>query len=230
MYRLKIKTLAVLNKEIISVAIPSLHLDDSVARAQDLMTDFHVAHLPVISKDKLVGLVSEESLLNAPDDETALSRLQHEFSTIFVHAGTHFIEAVQLVNEFSLTVIPVVNNESEYIGVITAVDLLKQLGKMISAHDPGGIIVLEMEKVSFSFSEISKLVETNDAQITQLNTYFDAHSSTFYITLKINKLEISDIIATFQRYEYKVKYYFGEELYENELRSNYDHLMNYLSI
>ena len=90
--------------------------------------------------------------------------------------------------------------------------------------------MLEMEKVSFSFSEISKLVETNDAQITQLNTYPDASSGSFYITLRINKLEISDIIATFQRYEYQVKYYFGEELYENELRSNYDHLMNYLNI
>ena len=91
-------------------------------------------------------------------------------------------------------------------------------------------MVLELDKVNFSLAEINKLVETNDAQITQLNTYFDAITSTFYITLRINKLEISDIIATFQRYEYKIKYYFGEEHYENELRSNYNHLMNYLSI
>lgn len=219
-----------LNKEIISVTIPSLHLDDSVARAQELMTDFHVAHLPVVVEEKLIGLVSEDSLLNAPDDEISISRLQNEFSPIVVHAGTHFIEAVQMVNEFNLTVIPVVNKESEYLGAIVANDLLKEMGKLVGANDPGGIIVLEMEKISFSFSEISKLVETNDAQITQLNTHYDTVSSTFYITLKINKLEISDIIATFQRYEYKVKYYFGEELYENELRNNYDHLMNYLSI
>jgi predicted XRE-type DNA-binding protein len=87
-----------------------------------------------------------------------------------------------------------------------------------------------MEQRNFSFSEISKLVETNDAQITQLNTYWDGNNGSFLVTLKINKFEISDIISTFQRYEYQVKYYFGEELYENELRSNYDHLMNYLSI
>ena len=52
----------------------------------------------------------------------------------------------------------------------------------------------------------------------------------FFVTIKVNKFEISDIVATFQRYEYTVKYYFGEELYENELRNNYDHLMNYLNI
>ena len=219
-----------LNKEIISLTIPPLHLNDSVIKAQDLMNDFRIAHLPVIEKGKLVGLVSEDSLLNAIDDEAPLTQLQQEFSKIAVRAGTHFIEAIQFVNEYNLTVIPVVENESDYVGAITATDLLKQVGKIMGANNPGAVIVLEMEKISFSFSEISKLVETNDAQITQLNTYWDAHSSTFYVTLKINRLEISDIIATFQRYEYKVKYYFGEELYENELRSNYDHLMNYLSI
>jgi acetoin utilization protein AcuB len=137
---------------------------------------------------------------------------------------------VQLVNENGLTLIPVVGGESEYSGSIIATDLLRQLGRVAGVNEAGGIIVLEMEKVSFSFTEISKLVETNDAQIIQLNTYSDAPSGNFYITLRINKAEISDIVATFQRYEYQVKYYFGEELYENELRTNYDHLMNYLNI
>jgi acetoin utilization protein AcuB len=220
----------VLNKEILSITIPPLQLTDSVGRAQDLMADLHVAHLPVVENDKLIGMVSEDSLLNVSDDALTLSQLQQEFSHIAVHADTHFIEAVQFANEFHLTVVPVVEKESEYVGAISATDLLKQVGKIMGVNNPGAVIVLEMDKISFSFSEISKLVETNDAQITQLNTFWDAPTSTFYVTLKINRLEISDIIATFQRYEYKVKYYFGEELYENELRSNYDHLMNYLSI
>ncbi|MEI9807195.1 MAG: hypothetical protein WDO16_04525 [Bacteroidota bacterium] len=50
------------------------------------------------------------------------------------------------------------------------------------------------------------------------------------VTIRINKPDISDIVAAFQRYEYDVKYFFGEELYTNELRSNYDNLMNYLKI
>ena len=219
-----------LNKEIISGSIPSLHLNDPVSQALDLMADFHVTHLPVVVEDKLAGLVSEDDLLNVEDDTTHLTLLQSVFSHVTAHAESFFFESVQMVNEFGLTVVPVVAAEAEYVGSILATDLLKQLGKNSGVNDIGGIIVLEMEKVSFSFSEISKLVETNDAQITQLNTWPDPHSGNFYITLRINKLEISDIVATFQRYEYQVKYYFGEELYENELRSNYDHLMNYLSI
>ncbi|HEY6902258.1 MAG TPA: CBS domain-containing protein [Puia sp.] len=219
-----------LNKELISAAIPSLHLNDPVSQALDLMADFHVTHLPVVVEDKLAGLVSEDDLLNVEDDETLLSVLQPSFSRIAAHGDGFFYEAVQLVNENGLTLIPVIAGEGEYTGAIIATDLLKQLGRTTGVNDLGGIIVLEMEKVSFSFSEIAKLVETNDAQIIQLNTYTDTPSGSFYITLRINKAEISDIVATFQRYEYQVKYYFGEELYENELRNNYDHLMNYLNI
>jgi CBS domain-containing protein len=219
-----------LNKEVISSAIPSLHLNDPVSQALDLMADFHVTHLPVVVEDKLAGLVSEDDLLNVENDEMLLAQLQPSFSKIAAHADGFFYEAVQLVNENGLTVIPVVSGESEYAGAIIATDLLRHLGRTAGVNDLGGIIVLEMEKVSFSFSEIAKLVETNDAQIIQLNTYKDGTSGNFYITLRINKAEISDIVATFQRYEYQIKYYFGEELYENELRSNYDHLMNYLNI
>lgn len=218
-----------LNKELISAAIPTLNLSDSVYQAMDLMAEFHLMQLAVVSEDKYIGLVLEDDLMNQ-DENALLQTIESHFSKVAVRPNTHFIESVQLSNDHNLSIVPVVEKEGEFIGVITATDLLKQLGKITGTNEPGGVIVLEMEQRSFSFSEISKLVETNDAQITQLNTYWDNNNGAFFVTLKINKFEISDIVATFQRYEYQVKYYFGEELYENELRSNYDHLMNYLNI
>lgn len=219
-----------LNQEILSISISPLHPDDTVLLAREAMNDHHVAHLPVILDDKLLGTISEDSLLNADSENMQLNLLQSSFSGAAVQGVNHILETIHVLNEFNLTLIAVINPDSDYLGSITSIELLKNTGKLVGAGEPGAIVVLELDKVNFSFAEISKLVETNDAQITQLNTYFDAITSTFYITLRINKLEISDIIATFQRYEYKVKYYFGEENYDNELRSNYNHLMNYLSI
>ena len=218
-----------LNKEIISASVPTLNLNDSVSQALELMTEFHVSQLPVVNDEKYVGLVFEEDLLNA-NEQDLIQTLENRFSRIAVHSNTHFIESIQAAHDYDLTVIPVMDKEQEFIGSITAIELLKSYAKISGASEPGGVIVLELEQRNFSFSEISKLVETNDAQITQLNTYWDNSSETFLVTLKINKFEISDIVATFQRYEYQIKYYFGEELYENELRNNYDHLMNYLNI
>ncbi len=219
-----------LNKDIISASLPTLAINDSVFQALQLMGDYHVSHLPVIDNDKYLGLVNEDQLLNVEDDTVSLGSLQSEFSTLAVNASMHFTDAIRMTNEFSLTVIPVTDNESYWIGAISSMDLLKVVGRMYGMEEPGGIIVLELDKRAFSFSEISKLVETNDASITQLNTYFDNTIGILYVTIKINKFEISDIVSTFQRYEYTVKYYFGEEQYENEIKNNYDHLMNYLSI
>ncbi|MFL5748460.1 MAG: CBS domain-containing protein [Niastella sp.] len=218
-----------LNKELISASIPTLNLSDTVIQALDLMSEFHVMQLPVVAAEKYLGLVFEEDLMNH-DERTSLQSFDTHFSKVAVHANTHFIEAVQMLNDYNLSLVPVIDKENEFVGAIAAIDLLKELGKATGASEPGGLIVLEMEQRNFSFSELSTLVETNDAQITQLNSYWDNNTSSFFVAIKINKFEISDIVATFQRYEYNVKYYFGEELYENELRNNYDHLMNYLNI
>lgn len=194
------------------------------------MADYHLMHLPVISQDKFIGLISEDDALNVIDDSQLLEQLEPQFLRLSVKASSHFLEAVQMCNSYGLSVIPVVEKDMEWVGAISAPDLLKYLGRMTGTDEPGGIIVLELEKANFSFSEICKLVETNDAQITQLNTFYDNQIQLLYVTIKLNKFEISDIVATFQRYEYAVKYYFGEELYENEIRINYDHLMNYLNM
>ncbi len=218
-----------LNKELISGSIPTLSVNDPVDHALHLMADYHVSQLPIVSENIYLGLINEDDLMNA-DNGQLLGKLDQHFSRLSVRDNSHFTEAIKMCNDYNLSMVPVVEEEAGWTGAITRADLLKTISRMSGVDEPGGIIVLEMEQKTFSFSEISKLVETNDAQLTQLNTYFDKEAGVFLITLKINKFEISDIVATFQRYEYFVKYYFGEELYENELKANYDHLMNYLSI
>ncbi|PZR22828.1 MAG: CBS domain-containing protein [Citrobacter freundii] len=219
-----------LTGELRSQNLPYLHLQDKVYQALQLMNDNQVTHLPIVEGEKYVGIVSEDDLLQVDNDHQTLDTLQQSFGNSFVKSNEHFLKAIQLAAENGLSVVPVVNEENELISVVSYNDLLKNASEFMSLNEPGGLIVLEMESNQYSFNEISKLVETNDAQITQLNTSNDAETGMMQVTIRINKPEVSDIVATFQRYEYNVKYYFGEELYANELRNNYDNLMNYLKI
>ncbi|MBL0306642.1 MAG: CBS domain-containing protein [Chitinophagaceae bacterium] len=219
-----------LTRELESQTLPYLHLTDKVYQALQLMNDNHVTHLPIVEGDKYIGLISEEDLLQAENDNAELQTLQQSFANPSVKGDEHFLKAVQVAAENGLSVVPVLGDDNELIGTVVYNDLLKHASEFMSLNEPGGLIVLEMESNQYSFNEISKLVETNNAQITQLNTTNDAETGLMQVTLRINKPEVSDIVATFQRYEYNVKYFFGEELYTNELRSNYDNLMNYLKI
>lgn len=217
-----------LTRDLISNSIPYLHKDDKVFHALQLMNDYHVAHLPVVENEHYMGIISEEQLLQS-DEENTINELQVTDGTTSVQANDHFLKAIQTAVLNKLSIVPVVE-EKQLVGIVTYNDLLRNASEFMSLNDPGGLIVLELESRNYSFTEINRIVESNDAQITQLNTFTDPETSIMQVTIRINKLEISDIISTFQRYEYNVKYYFGEELYENELRTNYDNLMNYLKI
>lgn len=219
-----------LTRELLSQTLPSLRLTDKVFQALQLMNDNHVTHLPIVDGEKFIGIISEDELMQAENDHTELSTLSQSFSDISVKEDEHFLKAVQLAADSGLSIVPVVTEENELIGTVAYNELLKFSSDFMSLSEPGGLIVLEMESNQYSFNEISKIVESNDAQITQLNTSNDAETGTMQVTIRINKPDVSDIVASFQRYDYTVKYFFGEELYANELRSNYDNLMNYLKI
>jgi hypothetical protein len=101
---------------------------------------------------------------------------------------------------------------------------------MIGANDTGSFLVIEMLRTEYAPGIINRLVESNDAMIMQMNTVYDQQNGMMQVLLKINKEEISDIVGTFQRHEYNVLYYYGEETYDNALQNNLDHLLNYLNI
>jgi signal-transduction protein with cAMP-binding, CBS, and nucleotidyltransferase domain len=192
------------------------------------MNDYHVAHLPVVEEEEYLGIISEEQLLHS-DEENQLEELSFTDSETSVQANEHFLKAIQVAVQKNLSIVPVVEDK-QMLGIVTYNDLLRNASDFMSLNLPGALIVLEMESANYSFTEINRIVESNDAQITQLNTYIDPETKSMQVTIRVNKMEISSLIATFQRYEYNVKYYFGEELYTNELRNNYDNLMHYLEI
>ena len=219
-----------LTTDLINGNIPRLQLQDSIVKALQLVNDFRVTHLPVVSDNKYLGLLSEEDLLDAEDEKLTIEVLQEHFIPASVKDNMHFLNAVNASIQFDTSVVPVINEEGELAGVISTSDLLKTLGNFAGANEIGGIIVLEMERSQFAISEISRIVESNDCTILHLNSNTDTITGLLTVTLHINKREISAVVATFERYEYDVLYYFGNENFENEIHSNYRHLMNYLDI
>lgn len=218
-----------LASQLINTHYPAINLFDKVSFALQLMEDFDVQHLPITNEEKFVGLVAKDDLLDA-DESALVASLEDQLIKKSVKTEEYFLAALKQLAENQLSLVAVVNEQQELLGVITITDLMRNISKFVGNDEPGGLIVLEVEKRNFSFGEISRLVETNDAYITQLNTYPETETGLVVVSIKINKPEVSDIVATFQRYDYQVRYYFGEELYTNELKENYTHLISYLNM
>ena len=219
-----------LTANLINNSIPRLKPQDSVGKALQLISDFKVTHLPVVSENKFLGLISEEDLLDIEEQKLTIEVLQESLVNAAVYDTAHFLIAVNCSIQFDTNVVPVINAENDYEGVITTTDLLKALGNFSGANEIGGIIALEMEWSQFAISEISRIVESNDCTILHLNTIVHPETGMLTVTIHINKREIATVIATFERYEYHVSFYFGIQHQENEIDSNYRNFMHYLDI
>jgi CBS domain-containing protein len=215
--------------QLINNNFPTVLPDDTVFHALQLMEDFDILHIAVVNEHKFSGLIAKYDLLDA-DEKASLRVFSNNILLKSVKSTDHFLSALKLASQNNLSIVPVISTEQEWVGAIPANELIRASSQFLGVEEPGALFVLEMERKSYSFGEISRLVETNDAYITQFNTFYETETGLLIVTIRINKAEVSDIIATFQRYEYIIRQFFGEEQYENELRYNYDHLMSYLKL
>jgi acetoin utilization protein AcuB len=216
--------------ELTNKILPQLQLSDTVSKALQLMSDFKITHLPVVSDEKYLGLISEDDLLDEENKKIPIEFFQNDFIPASVNFNNHFLNAVSVSNNYQTNVIPVVNEANELVGTIPGQALLAALGNFAGSNEKGAVVVLEMERSRFAISELSRIVESDGAAILHLNITTRPDSPLLQVTIHLSKKEISTIISSFERYEYTVTYYSGEELFENEIDNNYRHLMNYLDI
>lgn len=215
--------------QFIQPSFATVNYFDTVAVALQLIEDNDVLHLPVLHLEKCKGIISKQALLDANENDT-INNLEARFITAWVIKDAYFFSAINILTQHQTTVVAVITEQFDYLGIITIEALMNYVSVFIGNNDAGGIVVLETEKIQFSFGEISRLIETNDAYITQLNTSINPETGLLWVAIKINKSEISDIVATLQRYDYSVKYYFGVEQFANQLKENYNEFMFYLNI
>jgi acetoin utilization protein AcuB len=218
-----------LAQQLITTTYPVLQMQDTIEFALQLMDDYDVQHLPVYKNNLFVGLVSKVGLEDE-NEHLEIASIANNFIDNKTFATEHFLKVIGTLTNNNLSLIAVVNEALEHVGCITAKDVISTINKFIGNEEQGAVIVLEIEKRNYAFGEINRLIESNDAYITQLNTEVDASTGNIIATIKINKIELSAIVATLQRYDYNVKYYFGEEEYANEIQDNYNNLLSYLSI
>jgi acetoin utilization protein AcuB len=217
-------------KDYISHDCPELTRLDSPVNALNLMDEYQVSHLPVVENGKYLGLVSEDELEVFDTPSSGLISGKHGLSALKIGAHQHIYDALHLAAENHVTIIPVVNEDNDYLGCITRTALLEGLAKSQSVGDPGGIIVLEMQANDYSLREIADIVEGNDAKILSVTLSNSSESILLEVTLKINQTDLNGILQTFNRYDYVVKAHFQEPRFENNLRNRYDEFMKYLNI
>jgi signal-transduction protein with cAMP-binding, CBS, and nucleotidyltransferase domain len=220
-----------LAQEIISDIIPALRTSDTGINALNWMEVFRVSHLPIVANGKYLGLICDSDIYDLNTPAEAIGSYELSLLDVYIKNNQHIYDAISIILDYRLTVVPVVNDNKKYLGLITLPELVKSFSIIAGLEQPGGIVVLEINPKKYSLAEIAQIVESNNARILSSYVSSEDANTNVLVTLKINTSELSFILRTFERYDYMIKHSFeSDQINEAFAKDRYEAFLNYLSV
>lgn len=210
--------------------LPTLKPQDVASRAIDWMEEFRVSQLALVENGEYKGIIEEDFVLDAADQAMELSEVQPINEGVFAFEHQHLYELLGIVQQHGLEILPVLDENHHYSGSIQVNNLLRKLADSLGVQESGAIIELQMENRDYSLTEVSRLVESNDTKI--ISSYYTDGTydgeSPGVLTLKLNRKEVTSVIATLERFGYYVLAVHGNSSIETPDRERLDLLLKYL--
>lgn len=218
-------------EDLINHMIPPLKGTDDAHKAIVWMEEFRCNYLPVVEQGLLLGFISEAIILETNDIDREVKDFALVGKGSYVNVNTHFYDILKVAADNNVQMVAVIGEDGKYSGVITVQDTLSSFAQTAAVQMPGSILVLSMNHVDYSLAEISRLVEENNAKILSSMVKDDPMDvSKLRLTLKINQLDLSRIVATLERFGYRVIGRYQENKTEPAEKDRLDMLFRYLDI
>ncbi|MDH5379618.1 MAG: CBS domain-containing protein [Cyclobacteriaceae bacterium] len=218
-------------KELINHMIPPLKITDDADKAIVWMEELRCNFLPVTESGKFLGLISEDIIMEENDIDKPMSEFKLIGKDCYVTEETHFYDILKKASDFNVQTVAVLDSMGVYTGVITVQDCINVFVQSAAIQMYGGILVLSMDLRDYSLAEIARLVEENNLKILNSNVRIDpADPGKIKLTLKINSTELNRVIATLERFDYKIIAKFQDNEISEPERDRIDLLFRYLEI
>lgn len=215
-------------KDYISKDFAPAKISQTAGHALKLVDKFNLTHIPVLEDLEFAGNLSKE-ILEENEASTVLSKLKDFFENFFIDEKASLLDAVQIYHNHTSNVLPILNQTHHYVGMLMLDDVISGLSSMPLIIEPGSIMIVEIPQKKLSFSEISNIVESNNAKIIGMfvTAYQDENVR---VALKLVSENLTSVGETFERFDYKVVYKFFNDEKEELMKERFEQLMKYLNI
>lgn len=205
-------------------------LGDSYEQTAELMEKLQTETLPVIdaASNKVLGQISREKLADTADPFITESDLDE---AVMIFNNQHLFEAARMMLEHDIELLPVVDEQSLYLGLIQKEQLLGLLVTMLNVTGRGSVITIAMKPVDFTLSEVVQLIETEGAKIMGITVESpDADRDYFEISIKLNMKDAGQIVSALRRYEYNILAETNVKSQNLDLAMRADEFLRYLDM
>ena len=218
-------------EELINPMVPPLKLSDTAEKAILWMEELKVNQLPVVDGRRFLGLITEEDILESNDLDKAISSFRLKGENCYIHERQHLFDIIRVSREHDSELVAILSDEEEFLGVSSYQETLKAFANTLTIQNEGGILVLTIQYLDYSLAEIARLVESDGVKI--YGSYVSPHQSDsqrLLLTLKLNKEDLSSVIATLERFGYQIIAKFHSSRFADSNRERLDNLLKYLNI
>ncbi len=104
----------------------TLTKEKTVAHAKSLMKKYSIGGIPVVNDAcELIGIVTNRDLRFEKNDEKKVSEIMTTENLVTTKEGTSLKEAEEILQEYKIEKLPVVNSDKKLVGLITFRDIIK---------------------------------------------------------------------------------------------------------
>jgi len=206
-----------------------LTLNTELEKAQEAFRKTSYSHLPVLDGKIYFGALDREEFELIKSPRSKLMEHRQLLEPFYATDNMNWFEVLQYFATYNTNIMPILNGDKEYIGYYELDDFLNLFKCTPFLHEEGVILVVAKNINDYSFSEISQIVESNNA------TLFGAFVSKIedemaQITLKLSLHDINNTLHSFRRYNYEIINEFEKDKYLEELNQRSEYLQRYLNI
>ncbi|NME68316.1 CBS domain-containing protein [Flammeovirga aprica] len=219
-------------KQLISRTLPSIDPSTTLECVFTYFEENNIQSLPVVKDEKYLGLVVESDFFDLDINEGVKSvKLPLSYEEASVLPATHLYDVLRVVDEFGIEIVPVVDKEDKYHGSIIVEEMMQELARLHADQILGNIVALRIEAIHYSLEDLSRWVESNNVKILSAFVETDPNDPLMVIvTLKLNKVEVDAVLATFERFSLKVIYSSTFTEGKDDSKDRLDNLLRYLEL
>jgi acetoin utilization protein AcuB len=191
--------------------------DASIIKVSQILKEANIRHLPVMSKGKLVGMITDEDVKEAsPSRSITLSahELYHLLSEMkaknlmkanpitIAPDQTMEVAAVKML-EHRVTGLPVVTDEGELVGIISQGNVFRVLISITGIYQGGIQFAFNLEDRGGSIKEVADVIREWQGQIVSIlsmsETAEEGYRQVFIRIKKIPEQDLEQMIKKLER-------------------------------
>lgn len=215
-------------REYIINDIRPLNVNDKVSDLKMMFNELTYSHVPIENNKVYLGCISETDV-HCFDSNKLILDCRHSLEDFFVRSDANWLEVIETFAKHSCNIMPVLDDDNNYLGYYELNDIIGLFNETPFFAESGGTLIIEKGIQDYSFSEISQIVESNDAKI--LGAFISKiENDLVQVTIKIGSLGLNNVIQTFRRYNYNIISGHEGDTYVESLKERSEYLNKYLNI